>query len=306
MRSRNARPPRGGAADGAAPTPGRRRARTLAALVIVAVGLALVSYPFVSDWLNRRAQNAVTTVQGDAVASAAPDALAAQREAAVSYNERLLQGSVRVADPFDEAGLPPGNAEYESVLDVAGDSVMAELIIPAINVDLPVSHYTSDESLSKGAGHLANTSVPIGGPSTHSVLAAHTGLPTARMFDRLDELRAGDWFVIRVLGEEHFYGVTATEVVEPGEVSSLAVQQGHDLVTLVTCTPYGVNSHRLLVHAERTGTPDQWGAGSGEPSGPAIADVRPGMWGAVAAGAACAVAIVGMAAGTRSLVRRRR
>ena len=287
-----------------ASAPGRGRARTLAALVVVALGIALVSYPFVSDWLNRRAQNAATGAQGEAVASAAPDALAAQREAAVSYNERLLRGSVRVTDPFDEAGLPPGNAEYDSVLDLAGDSVMAELVIPAINVDLPVSHYTSDESLSKGAGHLANTSVPIGGPSTHSVLAAHTGLPTARMFDRLDELRAGEWFVTRVLGEEHFYEVASTEVVEPGETSSLAVQQGRDLVTLVTCTPYGVNSHRLLVHAERTSAHDHQDPGA--PPGPVIADVRPGMWGAAAAGAACAAAIVGAAAGARSLVRRRR
>lgn len=306
MSRRSARAPRGGAADGAARAPGRGRARTFAALVVVALGLALVSYPFVGDWLNRRAHNAAVSAQGGAVASASPDALAAQREAAVSYNERLLQGSVRVTDPFDQAGLPPGNAEYDSVLDVAGDSVMAELLIPSINVDLPVSHYTSDESLTKGAGHLANTSVPIGGPSTHSVLAAHTGLPTARMFDRLDELRPGDWFVIRVLGEDHFYGVTATEVVEPDEVSSLAVQQGHDLVTLVTCTPYGVNSHRLLVHAERTGAPDQWGSGARAPSGPAVADVRPGMWGAAGAGAACAVALVGAAAGARAFARRRR
>ena len=276
-----------------ASAPGRGRARTLAALVVVALGIALVSYPFVSDWLNRRAQNAATGAQGEAVASAAPDALAAQREAAVSYNERLLRGSVRVTDPFDETGLPPGNAEYDSVLDVAGDSVMAELVIPAINVDLPVSHYTSDESLSKGAGHLANTSVPIGGPSTHSVLAAHTGLPTARMFDRLDELRAGDWFVIRVLGEEHFYEVASTEVVEPGETSSLAVQQGRDLVTLVTCTPYGVNSHRLLVHAERTDLPAQWTS-----SDAAVRSVVPSaaaqtrMWRAALAGAAAAAGII--------------
>lgn len=276
-----------------ASAPGRGRARTLAALVVVALGIALVSYPFVSDWLNRRAQNAATGAQGEAVASAAPDALAAQREAAVSYNERLLRGSVRVTDPFDEAGLPPGNAEYDSVLDVAGDSVMAELVIPAINVDLPVSHYTSDESLSKGAGHLANTSVPIGGPSTHSVLAAHTGLPTARMFDRLDELRAGDWFVIRVLGEEHFYEVASTEVVEPGETSSLAVQQGRDLVTLVTCTPYGVNSHRLLVHAERTDLPAQWTSSDAAVRSvvpPAAA--QPRMWRAALAGAGAAAGII--------------
>ena len=136
------------------------------------------------------------------------------------------------------------------------------------------------------------------------MLAAHTGLPTARMFDRLDELRAGDWFVIRVLGEEHFYEVASTEVVEPGETSSLAVQQGRDLVTLVTCTPYGVNSHRLLVHAERTSARGHRDPGA--PPGPVIADVRPGMWGAAAAGAACAAAIVGAAAGARALVRRRR
>ena len=150
----------------------------------------------------------------------------------------------------------------DRVLNVAGDGVMGELFIPSISVDLPIYHYTTDETLAHGVGHVVNTSVPIGGPSTHAVLAGHTGLPSARLFDRLEELKTGDYFIIRVLGEDHAYKVTSTEVVLPEEVMSLSVEEGKDQVTLVTCTPYGVNTHRLLVHGERCEVPDAWKNGS--------------------------------------------
>ena len=112
--------------------------------------------------------------------------------------------------------------------------------------------------MTHAVGHVPNSSLPVGGPSTHAVLAGHTGLPSAVIFDALDKLGVGDYFVIRVLGEEHAYRVTSTEVVLPDDASSLGIRDGEDLVTLVTCTPYGVNSHRLLVHAERCDVPQDW------------------------------------------------
>ncbi len=272
---------------------GRPRLRRLIALVIVLIGGALAGYPFVSSWMNQRAQDEVAHTQQRVVASASPARLEEARAAATSYNARLLDGSAHVVDPFDAGDARPGGEEYERVLNLAGDGTMGELIIPAIGVDLPIYHYTDENSLSRGVGHVVNTSVPIGGASTHTVLAGHTGLPTATMLDRLDELASGDWFVIRVLGEDHAYRVYSTEVVLPEKVESLSVERDRDLVTLVTCTPYGVNTHRLLVHAERTDLPAQWTSSDAAVRSvvpPAAA--QPRMWRAALAGAGAAAGII--------------
>ncbi len=256
-------------------------------------GGALAGYPFVSSWMNQRAQDEVAHTQQQIVASASPARLEEARAAATSYNARLLDGSAHVVDPFDAGDARPGGEEYERVLNLAGDGAMGELVIPAIGVDLPIYHYTDENSLSRGVGHVVNTSVPIGGASTHTVLAGHTGLPTATMLDRLDELASGDWFVIRVLGEDHAYRVYSTEVVLPEKVESLSVERDRDLVTLVTCTPYGVNTHRLLVHAERTDLPAQWTSSDAAVRSvvpPAAA--QPRMWRAALAGAGAAAGII--------------
>lgn len=226
--------------------------------IVLLIGIALISYPFVSDWVNQVTQNEVSATQQSAVTTLPQTNLIAEKEKAITYNKNLRSGSSRVIDPFDSKNTKPGTDEYKDVLNVAGDGVMGELIIPKISVDLPIYHFTTDDVLQRGVGHVVNTSVPIGGESTHSVLAGHTGLPTARLFDRLNELQVGDWFIIRVLGEDHAYKVTSTEVVLPEQVNSLSIDPEKDQVTLVTCTPYGVNSHRLLVHAERTEVPAEW------------------------------------------------
>ena len=243
--------------------------------------------------MNQRAQDEVAHAQQRVVASASPARLEEARAAATSYNARLLDGSAHVVDPFDAGDARPGGEEYERVLNLAGDGVMGELIIPTIGVDLPIYHYTDENSLSRGVGHVVNTSVPIGGASTHAVLAGHTGLPTATMLDRLDELASGDWFIIRVLGEDHAYRVYSTEVVLPEKVESLSVERDRDLVTLVTCTPYGVNTHRLLVHAERTDLPAQWtSSDAAVRSVVPSAAVQPRIWRAALAGAAAAAGII--------------
>lgn len=278
---------------GRRPRLGHPRLRRLIALVIVLTGGVLAGYPFVSSWMNQRAQDEVAHAQQRVVASASPARLEEARSAATSYNARLLDGSVHVVDPFDATDARPGGEEYERVLNLAGDGVMGELIIPTIGVDLPIYHYTDENSLSRGVGHVVNTSVPIGGASTHAVLAGHTGLPTATMLDRLDELASGDWFIIRVLGEDHAYRVYSTEVVLPEKVESLSVERDRDLVTLVTCTPYGVNTHRLLVHAERTDLPAQWtSSDAAVRSVVPSAAVQPRIWRAALAGAAAAAGII--------------
>lgn len=227
-------------------------------MALIVAGLAAILYPYASDYLNRVEQAKVAQVQEETVEQAAPQDLSAEWDQARDFNERLLAGRVVVTDPFDPNNRQPSNQEYLATLNLAGDGVMGELVIPKIGVDLPIYHGVTGDGMLHGVGHMPSTSLPIGGPNTHAVLAGHTGLPSARIFGDLDQLQVGDWFVIRVLGEDHAYRVTGTEVVLPEQTDSLAVQEDKDLVTLVTCTPYGVNTHRLLVHAERCDVPQEW------------------------------------------------
>lgn len=228
------------------------------AVLLAFAGIAAILYPYVSDYLARRQQAEVGQQQEQVVAQAPKQDLSAEWGAAREFNRRQLQGRVVVSDPFDPSNATPSDEEYAKVLNLAGDGVMGQLVIPSIGVNLPIYHSVSDDQLLRGVGHLPTTSLPIGGPSTHSVLAGHTGLPSAKILGDIDQLKEGDWFIIRVLGEDHAYRVTSTEVVLPTETQSLVTQDGKDLVTLVTCTPYGVNTHRLLVHAERCDVPQEW------------------------------------------------
>lgn len=228
------------------------------ALLALLVGMGCIAYPFVSDALNQAQEKEVVETTIQSVYSTDEATLAAEREKAVTYNQQLLDGRAVVTDPFDPDAERPTDEDYENVLNLSGDGVMATINIPKIHVELPVYHTTDSDVLEHGVGHLEGTSVPIGGESTHCVLSGHTGLPTMKIFDNLDQLEVGDYFVISVLGEDHAYRVTSVEVVLPDETDSLVIEQGRDLCTLVTCTPYGVNTHRLLVHAERCELPAEW------------------------------------------------
>ena len=141
--------------------------------------------------------------------------------------------------------------EYESLLSVLDDGMMGYVEIPAIHVNVPIYHYTSEEVLAKGVGHLYGTSLPVGGENTHSVITGHTGLMDAMIFTDLDKVQKGEYFEIHVLNETIYYEVDEIQVVLPDELNYLSIEEGEDLVTLVTCTPYGVNSHRLLVRGHR-------------------------------------------------------
>lgn len=236
----------------------RSRGRIAAAVIALLVGLLCIAYPYVSNAVLQGEQRVVVEQSREVTSEADDSLLDAERQRAISYNEDLLSSRAVVTDPFDQDAEKPTNEDYESVLNLAGDGVMATITIPKIHVEFPIYHGTEADTLQRGVGHLEQTSVPIGGESTHCVLSGHTGLPSMKIFDNLDQLEVGDYFVISVLGEDHAYRVTSVEVVLPDETDSLVIEQGRDLCTLVTCTPYGVNTHRLLVHAERCELPAEW------------------------------------------------
>ena len=183
------------------------------------------------------------------VNSAGPETIAKERASAETYNNNLE--SAPILDPWLESQRPdtPQYQAYLHEMDI--DPVMARIVIPSIHVSLPVYHGTDTRTLAEGVGHLFGTSLPIGGPSTHAVLTGHTGLSTATMFDNLTQVKKGDAFYVSYLGQTLKYEVVDIAVVKPEETDSLRKVPGRDLITLITCTPYGVNSHRLLVTGER-------------------------------------------------------
>lgn len=217
--------------------------------LLMLFGTALIAYPFVGGWFNSKEQ--AEAVTGYVAASKNVDS-AALLKRAHRYNEELPV--MPIGDYYTEiAQYPP---EYVEYLSLPQTDVMARLSIPAIHVDLPVYHGTSDEVLSRGVGHIYGTSLPVGGMGTHAALSAHSGMVSKRMFDRLPELKVGDYFFITVLDEELAYQVISTEAYTPDEgVAKIVRKDDQDLVTLITCTPYGINTHRLLVTGSRVEGP---------------------------------------------------
>jgi len=228
----------------------RRKVPIILIFLLFAAGVVILLYPLISEWHNSRAQTTVIENYNHAVIGLNPDEAGAMREVARAYNEGLL-GSVVLTDPFDAGAAETASEEYEALLNLSGDGVMGTIRIPKIGVTLPIYHGTATETLEKGAGHLENTSLPIGGTGTHAVLSAHSGLPAAALFTELTKLAEGDLFFLDVLDEMLAYRVDQVKVVEPEDTSDLWIGTNADHVTLVTCTPYGINSHRLLVRGVR-------------------------------------------------------
>lgn len=227
-------------------------------VMVMLAGVGLLQYPQVAGWFSQYYQSQLIVDASGAVEQGGSPERAAEIQRAHAYNDLLESGALLAANankPTADAG-PVGDAEYFELLKATPTGVMARLRIPAIDVDLPVYHGTSDATLAKGVGHLEGTSLPVGGASQHSVLTAHRGLPEATLFNDLDRVELGDRFTIEVFGEVLTYEVIDTRVVEPEDTDTLRAVAGEDLVTLVTCTPLGINSHRYLVTGERvTPTP---------------------------------------------------
>lgn len=246
----------------AARQPDRRRRRSLVASsvlqVFAMIGIGLLLYPQAADWVNGLGHNAEISGYIQQVENTPGQEQQRILDAAYTYNDQIEPGPL--TDPYlsetEDAALGSDVYQaYENMLRISGTEAIGTVHYPKVNIALPIYHGTTDEVLSKGAGHMYGTSLPVGGPSTRSVLTAHSGLPHTKLFTDLHDAQVGDTFWISVLGEDHHYQVRELETVLPNQTESFQVIEDEDWVTLFTCTPVGVNSHRLLVHAQRIPDP---------------------------------------------------
>lgn len=228
-------------------------------MLIAVVGAGILAYPMAASWFSAVKHD--TEVDGytrtiESIPSAEAEALL---EAAREYNADLPSGPLR--DPYalgadgQQTAVGQGSDAYFDALDLPGSDAMARIRIPAVGVDLPVFHGTDEDTLARGIGHLYGTALPVGGAGTHSVLTGHNGFVQATLFDDIDQLENGDTIIVSVLGEDLFYEVDQKTTVLPDESEALRPVAGRDHLTLITCTPTGVNTHRLLVRAERVDAP---------------------------------------------------
>lgn len=220
--------------------------------LIFLLGLSLLLYPLIANQWNGYRQRRLISGYDQAVSD--QEALGqidyeAEWKRAVEYNEALLPSIL--PDSFAIAEASEEDSIYMSCLNITGNGMMGKVEIPKIDITLPIFHTTEDEVLQNAAGHLEGSSLPVGGENTHAVISAHRGLPSAALFTDLDKLEEGDHFLLHILNDTLCYQVDKISVVEPEDTETLAVEDGKDLVTLLTCTPYGVNSQRLLVRGHR-------------------------------------------------------
>lgn len=218
---------------------------TIILFIILFIGLSLLLYPSISDFWNSQHQSRAIAIYSEQVAQIDEDRYDELWSAALEYNQSLLErpNSFVLSEEQKE--------KYEALLDVGGNGVMGYIEIPSIDVSLPIYHGTDEAVLQIAVGHLEWTSLPVGGESSHCVISGHRGLPSAKLFTDLDKLSEGDIFIFRVLDEVLTYEVDQIRIVEPQDIDTLLIEEGKDLCTLVTCTPYGINSHRLLVRGHR-------------------------------------------------------
>lgn len=215
-------------------------------VIVLMVGLGILLYPTVSDYFNSLHQGRAIASYEDNISHSEDTEITAMRIQAQTYNEELISQMNTRFEPTDAE-----HQRYESLLNVDSGGVMGYIEIPAVNIQLVIYHGTEETNLQSGVGHLEGSSLPVGGESTHCVLTGHRGLPSASLFTNLDQLIEGDIFYLHILGDILAYQVDQIRVVEPEDLSELVIEEGSDYCTLVTCTPYGVNSHRLLVRGHR-------------------------------------------------------
>ena len=199
-------------------------------------------YPLISNWYGERVRSTVEVQYNEAIAKLEDESIREAFKAAQAYNESLYSVQLDPERAVDD---------YNSLLNLSGNGIMGYVEIPVIEVNLPIYHTVAESSLQKGAGHMPGTSLPIGGKSTHTVISAHSGMSGARMFTDLDKLQEGDLILLHVLGNTLAYAADTITVTDPADIEAIEIRQDEDLVTLVTCAPYGVNTHRLLVRGHR-------------------------------------------------------
>lgn len=226
---------------------------TIILIIILLAGLAIMLYPTFSDWWNKNmASHSIANYQ-EAIAMLDDGETERMLQEAHDYNEKLA----KLYAPLTNYREIPG---YENILNISNTGIMGYISIPFIKVELPIYHGTSEEVLNIAAGHLQGSSLPVGGKNTHAVISAHRGLPSAKLFTDLDQLVEGDTFTINILGEVYTYEIEEILIVKPEEMEKLAIIPNGDYVTLMTCTPYGINTHRMLLRSHRIETTYRYNA----------------------------------------------
>lgn len=229
---------------------------TIVIVIVFVIGLGLLAYPTVANWWNNNMASHAVANYTEAVQNLDTSQYDELIESARSYNADLASNSGRF-NPTDEE-----HASYEKQLSVADSSVMGSISVPSVDISLPIYHGTSEEVLAAGAGHLEGSSLPVGGIGTHTVITGHRGLPSAKLFTDLDRVVEDDYVILKVLNETLTYQVDTIRIVEPKEIEGLAIDPEKDLLTLVTCTPYGINTHRILITGHRVENLTEWEAAS--------------------------------------------
>ena len=226
----------------------KKKIITFCAAVLFLTALGLTLYPLISNYVNQTYASEIQTAYQELIQQTDDSILQEAKQRAIAYNLAIIPGT---ADAYSEEALLSAAKNYDSQLDIAGNGIMGYVEISKIQVNLPIYHGTDAEVLDRGVGHLLGSSLPVGGKNTHTILSGHSGMASQKMFTDLEQLVPGDVFYLNVLDETLAYQVTEINTVLPYETDLLGIVPGEDLCTLVTCTPYGINTHRLLVCGSR-------------------------------------------------------
>lgn len=227
----------------------RRYLQIILAVVLFLLALGLTLYPVVSNYYNQRHQSQIQTAYQEVLEQTDTAELERIRRQAIAYNAAIIPGAAEEA--YTQESIIAASQDYVNQLNVGGSGIMGYVVIPKIGVDLPIYHGTGSDSLNKGTGHLLGSSLPVGGEGTHTIITGHSGMASQKMFTDLEQLQEGDVFFLHVLDETLAYEVKAVHTVLPHDTTYLGIVPGQDLCTLVTCTPTGINTHRLLVQGSR-------------------------------------------------------
>lgn len=228
----------------------RRTTTIIISVILFLFALGLTLYPVVANYVNQKYASEVHTAYLEVVEQVDDTALQEARELAILYNQAIVPGTA-ATDAYSKEAILSASENYGHQLNVAGDGIMGYIEIPTINVNLPIYHGTGSDSLERGVGHLLGSSLPVGGESTHAILTGHSGMASQKMFTDLVQVEVGDVFYLHILDETLAYQVRELNTVLPHDTSLLGISTGEDLCTLITCTPYGINTHRLLVTGSR-------------------------------------------------------
>lgn len=213
--------------------------------------IILMGYPYIANYIFEHRTDSIVETTEKSERNMEDRKREEYADEINKYNKELYSGRIQLQDPFKEMFEEKETGKYNELLNINKNGIMGTIVIPAINIKLPIYHGTSEKILEKGIGHLEGSSLPLGGENTHTVLTGHTGLSNAKLFTDLLEMKEGEFFFLNILGEQLVYQINQIRIVLPTDLEELYIKKGKDYCTLVTCTPYGVNTHRLLVRGER-------------------------------------------------------